>query len=646
VETPTLSPAIRCAAAEALAGLRPARVDLLEKLLGQYGRHKQDNGSRYLPELHVELVRGLARHVSPSEEPLLIAALRNPSAEVRLEALSAWNTHREADVPVEVADLRSDPEPRVRAAVLPILGRSGRPQAEDHLVSALDDNDLRVRLAAVAALGELQSERAGARLEALLAHPSELVRAAAVASLTSMGNEKTVLGAAGDKSWRVRLAVAEALGRFSSRGAAASAITMLDDPSAPVQQQVVESIAEWPIAQSGPVLLEAMGRNVYVTRKAAAEQLARRWEPAGQFPVDGPPERRKAVLEQLQQQFRQQVGFAAPTAHSGPTPPAASTNAELAVRVEQLVEQLRDGTWPPDSHARAVADLQRLGPDVVGSIEHVALKQQKSLPDAVYREVLPPLSPAFAALDRMTSADVGERRRAAGELAELAAKQPLGRLATARLAELATAETDALVWQSMLTAVADDGGEPAVRLAAIAIGHAAPEVRRRACEHLAVHPAQGNAALLAPALEDRHDAVAAAAAAAMGQLGQVNDTGPLRRLLASAGETVRLEAAVSLARLGDDAGRAELERLSYSSDEKVRRRVATAMGEVPDRSFVPSLIRLLDDRHSTRVAALASLPKVVGHDVAGSPGDPRPRMTEHIEAWKRWHAEQPAGSKP
>ncbi len=59
-----------------------------------------------------------------------------------------------------------------------------------------------------------------------------------------------------------------------------------------------------------------------------------------------------------------------------------------------------------------------------------------------------------------------------------------------------------MVWQNVLTAVAAEGSEPAIRLAYTAIGHPAAEVRRRACEHLAAHPSPAHAEVLLPALQD------------------------------------------------------------------------------------------------------------------------------------------------
>jgi len=284
-----------------------------------------------------------------------------------------------------------------------------------------------------------------------------------------------------------------------------------------------------------------------------------------------------------------------------------------------------------------LGELERRFREQVGSAD----------PEAVYREVPPDSDPAFEALDWLASGDVAIRRRGAQKLAELAKGRPLGRLAMARLASLAVAETDQLVWQDVLTAAADDPSEPAIRLAYAATRHPSPDVRRRACEHLAAHcgPGQQHTKVLLPLLEDENPVVVRAAVRALGASGRMDDTQPLRQLLLAPNELVRLEAVIALCRLGDPSGPPALERLSYSDDQAVCRQVAVAMGEIGDPTFVPALIRLLDGHQGVRAAAVEALPKVVGYDVAEAAGPPASGFDERIERWKQWfrHREDTAG---
>jgi HEAT repeat protein len=273
-------------------------------------------------------------------------------------------------------------------------------------------------------------------------------------------------------------------------------------------------------------------------------------------------------------------------------------------------------------------------------LERLAIDRKLTLPEAVYRDVLPRQSAVFAALDRMHVEDVDRRRRAAEDLAAAANKQPLGRLAVARLCDLATGETDAAVWLRILDTLRDSDHEPAVRMARLALGQAAGEVRRRACEYLAAHPDPAHEVFLVPLLGDSEQEVVVAATRALGAAGQIRDIEALKRQLASANEEIQLETAIALLQLRDTGGEEAIERLSYSGDIKTRARVAQALGVVGNARLAGILVRLLDDPRATvSHAALASLPKAVGHDL-GQPGESAALSTsEQMARWKKWYAE-------
>jgi len=210
-------------------------------------------------------------------------------------------------------------------------------------------------------------------------------------------------------------------------------------------------------------------------------------------------------------------------------------------------------------------------------------------------------------------------------------------LAAARLAALVARETDGLVWQSALAALEHDPNGPAIELAYVGLGHAEAEVRRHACLNLAAHPDPRHVPVLAAALDDPSSPVVFAAVQALAAIGRLDDPAPLRRLIATPNELLRVEVAAALCRIGDPSGVEALRRLAYSLDPAIRRRAAIRMGELADPRFVPILVELLDDRLSVRQAALESLPQASRQSIA-QPDDLSPvDINEQVRRWKRWY---------
>jgi HEAT repeat protein len=467
------------------------------------------------------------------------------------------------------------------AAVVAIAARR-HPQSLEILRRALADQDLDVRLAAVAGYGLLGGEEATAELKLLSMSSAELIRAAAYDALIDRDDPDVLAAGAADKSWRVRRVVAAALVRESNRGSFSLAEQLVADGNLDVARQTIDSVALWPLEQAGPVLLKAMGGLSYTPRKLAAAQLAARWPPAAKFQTDAPADERVLLLAELERQWKTQ--FAAAALQRQPGSPAAPNSPEQGAEI-----------------ARELAAVERLKTD-----------------------------------------DVRERRAAAEALRDEFGARPLSEPAIARLADVMTRESDPLVWTSIFELLAGDAREPSIRLAYGALGHPSPEVRRRACEHLAAHPDARHGPLLLMSLADLNPAVVAAAVKALGRLNSLDDTKPLARLLAAPDHELRVEAAKALAHLGAEAGIAALERLTYDADPKVRRAAAVAMGEVPDASFLPELIRLLDDRPEVRRAALVSLPRVAGREIPASalPAPAGASPESDPQRWKEWYRRQ------
>lgn len=627
---------MRCAAAEALGRMEGSAAEI-RKLLDRFGREAEST-PRYSPELHAELLYGLAEQNDAADEPKLVDAMKSPETAVRLAAIRAFTLPGQGALPMTGADLRTDQDHRVRVAALQAMVVRRHEFALEAVRGAVHDHRLEVRLAAISCLGNLDEKQAAESLKKLDYEP-EIIRSAAVLAWAKLGVRDRVWSAADDNSWHVRQACAKALARWSDADGAALARRLVKDASVEVQKQTVATLAEWPLDAAGPVLLAAIEVGGYATRKTAAAQLAERWPEAAEFSVDAPAERRAEMLAALRKTWGE--------AHPLSTMPAADAPGKDAMPEEISSERLRQAAQivrriqeaPPTGGAMRLAlyELDEFGPELAPALERLALEQHVVLPDVIYRDVLVKRSPEFELLDRLTAPEALERRQAALKLAEQAELKSLTWLGLMRLAELGAREPDVLVWNSMMRAVAKDPREPSIRLAYAGLTHESGEVRRLACEHLAAFPDRKHAAVLLSALGDEQRPVVLAAVDALGHPDMLDDASPLQNLLASNDRELRLAVAKSLVKLGAPGGPLELERLARDRDPEIRRQTAVEMGELGDPAYTDALVELLSDSLGVQVAALDALPKVVGRDVARRPGDPATDTREQISRWKRWH---------
>ncbi len=659
---------LRQAAAEAIGSLRsPSVVTTLRELVGQYGDFRLDRKSQYVASLHVELLLGLAKHVPPGSEPRFLEALDSPDAKVRLVAVEVWSKlpptlHKPArglptkGLPDVVADMTGDTDPRVRSEAFLAVANRGHRQAQERLEAGLRDGDIHVRIAAIEAIGRWTDATGRGMLLPLLDDRSSLIRAAAVRSLSALDADDDVLAAAKDKSWRVRAAVAESLalknafkkGTGTLAGASPLfqrprfqrlAVDLLDDPSLEVQKQVIIAAASWPLAAAGPILLAAVESDSPQTRKLAAEQLATVWPPAAHFPFASSKKRRNEVLARLRREFEAQYRASADSLHENDKGPS-NTKPERIEQAQLLLTRLANTRPDSPAQRRAIKELLEFGTELNDTLAAVSIDRQQPLPEIVYAEVLPSRDAFFETLNKLGNGNVMARRSTSSKLAGLAAERRPHRLATARLAALIVRETDQLVWQNALRAVAEVDDEAAVRIAYAAVGHNSTEVRRRACEYMGAWPDARHVNVLLPAIADANSSVARAAVVALGRCGSPRDSEALRPLLRTDNASLRLETATALVRLGDPAGAAALRRLAFHEDPQIRRNTARAMGRSGNASFIPTLIAMLDGRAGVRREALASLTLLSGYNPANADGGKRKTSTEVVELWKRWHEKQ------
>ncbi len=653
----------------------------------------------------------------PAPEPPPVAAFASPDVSERREALAWWNRFGEEvklpELPAEAKALARDADPRVRAELATAISHSDDPEAAALVLSILHDQDLAVRLAAIAALARIPAEpeqeaqireKLATLLKEDLGH-GEKVRSAAAATLVRRRCWPEVATAAEDRSFRVRAAVAQQLGggdsaiaRSASSSAASAALPNFDDadhlerkqladmliadPHPAVQQATIAAVATWPLSEAGALWMTALESEVFQTRAAAYKQLSARWPAARGFPFDA----RLAVERSIKlKALHTQWDLAAVQLAEVEARVAGKINAvtdalanakESTVRTVSHVTTARRAAQPaavaglrillramqqPGADARQQREwklqLANLGPDLLPALEQLYEEDQAVIGEFVFREILPEHGPVYKALGELARGSNIERRRAAHALETLSSAQPLSALALSRMATLAEAEQDGLVWQSLLAVAAAaqsaPGGaglpptESASRLPdrfwQLALEQDQAEVRRRACEQVGQMKRVQLAAALAPLVNDPDNSVARAAAKAFGNLGPLPDTEPLEQLLAAKDHAIRVEAATSLCKAGSHAGAAAISRLSYDADPAIRQQVAESIGSLGDRQFLSILIRFLDDARSVQRAALIALPKVVGTDetlaASGDSGTP-PTTTQQIAAWKAWHEEQ------
>jgi hypothetical protein len=249
-------------------------------------------------------------------------------------------------------------------------------------------------------------------------------------------------------------------------------------------------------------------------------------------------------------------------------------------------------------------------------------------------------------IEQLGAESVEARRAAARLLASEHRDAALPEAALSQIVEQIDRETDALVWNDVLSLVAADSRQPAADLAAIAASHTAAEVRRRACAYFAAHPSGRAAEVLHNSLADQDVTVVREALRGLANQQQITDPRALESMLTASDSGVRVNAATALARHGAPAGVRALLRLSHHQDPVVRRQAAMALGhafqlegrsknDLLDQSLrnaaVGELVLLLVDNGDVRRAALTSLERIV-HD----PPPPASDSAKQIRLWKEW----------
>jgi HEAT repeat protein/energy-coupling factor transporter ATP-binding protein EcfA2 len=183
---------------------------------------------------------------APAVEPL-IAALRDPDADVRWRMAKALGNIRDTRAVEPLSAALCDPDTSVRWAAAEALGRIGNPHAVEPLIAALRNPDAGVRWRVAKALGNIRDTRAVEPLIAALHDPDRDVRWAAAKALGNIRDTRAVepLSAAlCDPDTSVRWRAAEALGKIGHPRAVEPLIAALRDPDADVRWRAAEALGK------------------------------------------------------------------------------------------------------------------------------------------------------------------------------------------------------------------------------------------------------------------------------------------------------------------------------------------------------------------------------------------------------------------
>lgn len=665
-EMERLSDSMRAAAAEAWClALASNAADPLEQL-APAGRmlERADLPNRVRGELY----RSVAGYIAPSRIPRMSNALRisEKSRRVPLEvrhavvescliyALAQWRRRVKSSTstrrqlasalpydrslwPDTISNCRSDTDGKVRrtfgrwAAVVNYRGRVT--DASAILESQMRDPKANVHLDALESLGWLGTPAARETLREQAERSEGVVRAAAVAGLSRWGIDELVRFA-DDQSSPVRQVVATKLVQHPSTRSYFLMQKLIGDRDLQVQAAVVTGIEDWPDDPALTLLLVALRDSSGPTRRLAFQQLRRRRMIRDVFSAFDSPrreERQRAVADlgtRLDIPLHFSDHIAVETFGSRRTPDT------LFVRdVESLLQVVTVAGHSSGSsrRAEAVSRLMQLQPDDVPIIEEFLLKQTADDTGFVYRELLPRLSPAHAALNEMEHPDLQRRRRAARQLREVAAGMSLSRLVVRRLLLKLDERQDTLIWHDAMAAVMPDATDYHAQVALKALNDKRADIRFLGCEYILRHPRRRFANWLQQLrlFGDPDQRVRLAAIKAAGRCensvvldDRVDNTDSsekrpndakrfpgLRSLMTNSNAELRMAAAISMAHLGDRQGTQELSRLSWSSESRIRLEAVRAMGETASTWFIEPLIRHgWTERHvDVRLAILNSL---------------------------------------
>lgn len=563
-----------------------------------------------------------AKHHPPRQDPRLQTTFVSAPAPLQALILDLLFPADAAPLAPPINEVLSGDSPeslRKRGLYLPYL-RTAAPL--EHLAIAFDSPEFTVREAAILGLGREGSPEARGHLSGIDEESPSLIGVAAANAWGVAGDQSQLLQLAGHKSYRVRRVVTQWLKPPRNPEEIELVLGLFTDSQRDVHLGMLERAQTWPDSVCRPLLKEAANRTPEINRERAGEFRKRL-------------DQQETLVSDPEEPNSQPRPEPAELPHNSEDPQISSAQA---IEIMGWIDQLETS---PDSHVRQQAKQRLLeaGPTVLQVLEQYAEPLSDFRPARLQREILPQVDPIFRWTNQLSIPPDVASKDALRKLRAQAAVRTLPHLAICQLLDFAQGTTDSGLWNELLVIIDQDSRAPSRNIANLALTHENPHIRRQACQYFQAHydaSCRGNLEKLL------RDEVATVRQAAVEALAQENDpTIQLRFIerLADTDAEVRLAAAVALAKHQQVEGNDALRRMTYLRSEPLRLKTAKAIAQLSDPSWVPTLIRLLDDSSAVRGVALESLPLLVEDPQLMAQLTATRSTQDKVQLWEQWSEE-------
>jgi HEAT repeat protein len=222
------------------------------------------------PRMRLAIIELLGDIADPEAVPALTGALRDPEWRVRWQAAEALGKMRNVAAVPDLVEMLTDSNKDVRISVAYALGRIGHLSAVEGLIKLLHDREWRVRWGAAEALWEIGEAAVPALIEELR-EEDEYIRRAAIRALAQIGKPAipSLIATLRDDNWDVRWS-------------AAATLQEIGDPAVPALVEALDA-DNWQASWAAAETLKRVG-----TKEAMLAVEKWRKGREGDMP-DGPP---------------------------------------------------------------------------------------------------------------------------------------------------------------------------------------------------------------------------------------------------------------------------------------------------------------------------------------------------------------------